>query len=298
MALRLDTCWMSGKQLEFTAEDHEDNISLLAVASSESEDLNEDKPVEKKEKRHTVPGARKNPGRRSVQSRVRGAGKKRITSSAQKKQPIAPVMGYYKTVATLFVPGDLPVKRVPQMLIEVKEEDAEEEDAEPRMGKIRVIGEVWCDGTVIHGEGRLKKQGRQLCTMADSKDDITSQAAGGQIWGGFISARLKPTVSGSCFSAHHVDPGLDDCEEEEVRPPVEERMKNGDIICKFTVQSINRNQKKPDVETHLMRLLPLSAITKLNNQGGIPDMMWDPRNDPESQLAKVIECLGVVVDGL
>ena len=43
------------------------------------------------------------------------------------------------------------------------------------------------------------------------------------MWSGFISATLKPTVSGSVFSALHVDPRLEeDCEEDEEEEEEEE----------------------------------------------------------------------------
>ena len=204
--------------------------------------------------------------------------------------------------------------RVPQMLIEVIPEwDNEEEDAELRRGKIRVIGEVWCNGTMINGEGGLKKRGRHLRTTPDSKQNIETEAMG-CLYSGFISATLKPTVSGSCFSVGHVDPRLEEEEEEEEEgeaeeeegeeeeypPPMEVYTKEGDILCEFTVTSINRKQKKPDVESHLMRLLPLSDITKLNDEGIQDEVFkaWSDDTTPADHLSKVVECLGMVVDGL
>ena len=289
----------SKQQLEFgDGRDEDDNMQLRAENASENDD------EDLKELRE-VPIAREKPGR-SLGSPVRRVGKKQRTKSiAQKKQPIAPVMGYYKTVAKLFKPGDFPMARVPHMLIEVKEDDAE-----LRMGKIRVIGEVWCDGTVIHGEGGLKKRGRQLHTIPDSNQNIGIEAMG-CLGGGFISATLKPTVIGSCFSVCRVDPRLEEekqgKEEEEDEgeeecqplPPMKVGTKEGDILCKLTVGSINRNQKKPDVQTHLMRLLPLSVVTKLNDQG-IPYEVFkaESADTPAQHLSKVVQCLGMVVDGL
>ena len=71
------------------------------------------------------------------------------------------------------------------------------------------------------------------------------------------------------------------------------------VICKLTVGSINRNQKKPDVQTHLMRLLPLSVVTKLDDKG-IPYEVFkaESADAMAKHLSKVVECLGMVVDGL
>ena len=319
------------------AADEEDATCHVLLMNDVALEQNDDEDLKKK--RQKVPRAPWEKPGRSLGRPVCGAGKKKrgTTSSAQKKkQPIAPVMGYYKTVAKLFAPGDLPMPRVPQMLIEVKEEDAElrkgkmqvlgddeemlievkEEDAELRMGKIRVIGEVWCNGTLISGEGGLKKffkRGRHLRTMPDSKQNIETEAME-RLYCGFISATLKPTVSGSCFSVCRVDPRLkeeeeeeeeggeaeeEEGEEEEYQHPVEVRTKEGDILCKFTVTSISHNQKKPDVQTHLMRLLPLSSITKLNDEGISDEVFkaWSIHT-PAERLSKVVECLGMVVDGL
>jgi hypothetical protein len=293
MALRQKS---SKQQLEFEdGRNEDDNMPHLADdVALESDDEDSKKKLKK------VPRAKEKPGR-SLGRPVCRIGKK-------KKQPIAPVMGYYKTVAMLFEPGYFPMPRVPQMLIEVKEEDAE-----LRMGKIQVIGEVWCGGIMINGEGGLKKRGRHLHTTSDSKLNIDTEEME-CLYSGFISATLKPTVSGSCFSVCHVDPRLEEEEgeaeegeeeggeeEEEYQPPMRDmRVKEGDILCKFTVASVNRKQKKPDARTHLMRLLPLSSITKLNDEGILDEVFKAGSGgvSPADNLSQVVQCIGVVVDGL
>ena len=219
-------------------------------------------------------------------------------TAAHKEEPIAKVRGYYKTVATLHSEGDFPMPRLPHMLIEVREDAALLLDMQVDFNRLRVLGEVRCEGTIICGEGIVKKRGREIQTMVVDNDNGAweLETSHNECYGGFISAVVTPAVSGSCFAALQVDPKLDpdtlvDSDiEVEPRRPLAMDTQNHDVICKFTIESFDQRQKEPLVFTHLLRPIESGAIEM---QRTLEDVFKAYSGEaPSLKLYRMVQCVG------
>jgi hypothetical protein len=311
MAPKLDTRTLSEEQLEFI-----DNMPLLAVDAWE-DGLNKHMPCGAKQDEAAVNWKPVDGGPKmqricvsssSSSSVLHVAGNKSATNKkpdeakndtvAPQEEPIDKVREYYKTVATLHSEGDLPMYRLPHMLIEVREDAALLFDMQVNFNRLRVLGEVRCDGTIICGEGIVKKRRREIQTRVfdDDNGDWELETCFGQCYGGFISAVVTPAVSGSCFAALHVDPKLDpdllrDSDiEDEPRPPLAMGTQDGDVICKFKIESFNAMREEPLVFTHLLRPLQSHAIEM---QRTLNDVFNAYSGEPASEkLSRMVQCVG------
>ena len=301
MALKLDTRTLSQKHLELIVDGDVDNMPLLAVVAwedclmermlfgAEQEDVSVKwKPVDGGPKRQRICA--------SSSSSVLQVAKN--DTAAHKEEPIAKVRGYYKTVATLHSEGDFPMPRLPHMLIEVREDAALLLDMQVDFNRLRVLGEVRCEGTIICGEGILKKRGREIQTRVVDNDNGAweLETSHNECYGGFISAVVTPAVSGSCFAALQVDPKLDpdtlvDSDiEVEPRPPLAMDTQNHDVICKFTIESFDQRQKEPLVFTHLLRPIQSGAIEM---QRTLEDVFNAYSGEsPSLKLHRMVQCVG------
>jgi len=301
MALKLDTRTLSQKHLELIVDGDVDNMPLLAVVAwedclmermrcgAEQEDVSVKwKPVDGGPKRQRICA--------SSSSSVLQVAKN--DTAAHKEEPIAKVRGYYKTVATLHSEGDFPMPRLPHMLIEVREDAALLLDMQVDFNRLRVLGEVEFEGTIICGEGIVKKRGREIQTRVVDNDNGAweLETSHNQSYGGFISAVVTPAVSGSCFAALQVDPKLDpdtlvDSDiEVEPRPPLAMDTQNHDVICKFTIESFDQRQKEPLVFTHLLRPIESGAIEiQRTLEDGFKAYSGEP---PSLQLYRMVQCVG------
>ena len=306
MALKLDTRTLSQKHLELIVDGDVDNMPLLAVVAwedclmermrcgAEQEDVSVKwKPVDGGPKRQRICASS------SSSSSVLQVAKN--DTAAHKEEPIAKVRGYYKTVATLHSEGDFPMPRLPHMLIEVQEDAALLLDMQVDFNRLRVLGEVECEGTIICGEGIVKKRRREVQTrvLDDDNGDWELETYFGQCYGGFISAVVTPAVRhhvGHSFAALHVDPKLDpdllmDSDiEVEPRPPLAMDTQDGDVICKFKIESFNADHKEPLVFTHLLRPIQSDAIEM---QRTLNDMFNAYSGEPPSEkLTRMVQCVG------
>ena len=301
MALKLDTRTLSQKHLELIVDGDVDNMPLLAVVAwedclmermrcgAEQEDVSVKwKPVDGGPKRQRICA--------SSSSSVLQVAKN--DTAAHKEEPIAKVRGYYKTVATLHSEGDFPMPRLPHMLIEVREDAALLFDMQVNFNRLRVLGEVRCCGTIICGEGIVKKRGREIQTMVVDNDNGAweLETSHNECYGGFISAVVTPAVSGSCFAALQVDPKLDpdtlvDSDiEVEPRRPLAMDTQNHDVICKFTIESFDQRQKEPLVFTHLLRPIESGAIEM---QRTLEDVFKAYSGEaPSLKLYRMVQCVG------
>ena len=302
MALKLDTRTLSQKHLELIVDGDVDNMPLLAVVAwedclmermlfgAEQEDVSVKwKPVDGGPKRQRICAS-------SSSSSVLQVAKN--DTAAHKEEPIAKVRGYYKTVATLHSEGDFPMPRLPHMLIEVREDAALLLDMQVDFNRLRVLGEVRCEGTIICGEGIVKKRGREIQTMVVDNDNGAweLETSHNECYGGFISAVVTPAVSGSCFAALQVDPKLDpdtlvDSDiEVEPRRPLAMDTQNHDVICKFTIESFDQRQKEPLVFTHLLRPIESGAIEM---QRTLEDVFKAYSGEaPSLKLYRMVQCVG------
>ena len=300
MALKLDTRTLSQKHLELIVDGDVDNMPLLAVVAwedclmermrcgAEQEDVSVKwKPVDGGPKRQRICAS---------SSSVLQVAKN--DTAAHKEEPIAKVRGYYKTVATLHSEGDFPMPRLPHMLIEVREDAALLLDMQVDFNRLRVLGEVRCEGTIICGEGIVKKRGREIQTMVVDNDNGAweLETSHNECYGGFISAVVTPAVSGSCFAALQVDPKLDpdtlvDSDiEVEPRRPLAMDTQNHDVICKFTIESFDQRQKEPLVFTHLLRPIESGAIEM---QRTLEDVFKAYSGEaPSLKLYRMVQCVG------
>lgn len=311
MAPKLDTRTLSQEQLEFI-----DNMPLLAVdawedglekhmpcgAKQEEAAVNW-KPVDGGPKRQRICASTS-----SSSSVLHVAGNKPATNKkpdeakndtvAPQGEPIDKVRKYCKTVATLHSEGDFPMYRLPHMLIEVREDAALLFDMQVNFNRLRVLGEVRCEGTIICGEGIVKKRRRGIQTRVSDDDngDWELETFHGQCYGGFISAVVTPAVSGSCFSALHIDPKLDpnllvDSDiEVEPRPPLAMGTQDGDVICIFKIESFDAMQKEPLVFTHLLRPIQSDAIEM---QRTLTDVFTVYSGEaPSDKLSRMVQCVG------
>ena len=314
MAPKLDTRTLSQEQLEFI-----DNMPLLAVdawedglekhmpcgAKQEEAAVNW-KPVDGGPKRQRICASTS-----SSSSVLHVAGNKPATNKkpdeakndtvAPKEETIDKVRGYYKTVATLHEEGDLPMHRLPHMLIEVREDAALLFDMQVNFNRLRVLGEVRCCGTIICGEGIVKKRRREVQTrvLDDDNGDWELETYFGQCYGGFISAVVTPAVRhhvGHSFAALHVDPKLDpdllmDSDiEVEPRPPLAMDTQDGDVICKFKIESFNADHKEPLVFTHLLRPIQSDAIEMQRTLNGVFNAYSG--EPPSEKLSRMVQCVG------
>ena len=311
MAPKLDTRTLSQEQLEFI-----DNMPLLAVdawedglekhmpcgAKQEEAAVNW-KPVDGGQKRQRICASTS-----SSSSVLHVAGNKPATNKkpdeakndtvAPQEEPIDKVRQYYKTVATLHSEGDFPMYRLPHMFIEVREDAALLFDMQVNFNRLRVLGEVRCCGTIICGEGIVKKRRREIQTrvLDDDNGDWELETYFDQCYGGFISAVVTPAVSGSCFAALQVDPKLDpdtlvDSDiEVEPRPPLAMGTQDGDVICKFKIESFNGNQKEPLVFTHLLRPIQSGAIEMQRTLNGVFNAYSG--EPPSEKLSRMVQCVG------
>ena len=315
MAPKLDTRTLSQEQLEFI-----DNMPLLAVdawedglekhmpcgAKQEEAAVNW-KPVDGGPKRQRICASTSS----SSSSVLHVAGNKPATNKkpdeakndtvAPQEEPIDKVRQYYKTVATLHSEGDFPMYRLPHMFIEVREDAALLFDMQVNFNRLRVLGEVRCEGTIIWGEGIVKKRRREVQTrvLDDDNGDWELETYFGQCYGGFISAVVTPAVRhhvGHSFAALHVDPKLDpdllmDSDiEVEPRPPLAMGTQDGDVICKFKIESFNARQKEPLVFTHLLRPIQSDAIEM---QRTLNDVFNAYSGEPPSEkLSRMVQCVG------
>ena len=188
--------------------------------------------------------------------------------------------------------------RLPHMFIEVREDAALLFDMQVNFNRLRVLGEVRCCGTIICGEGIVKKRRREVQTrvLDDDNGDWELETYFGQSYGGFISAVVTPAVSGSCFAALQVDPELDpdtlvDSDiEVEPRPPLAMDTQNHDVICKFTIESFDQRQKEPLVFTHLLRPIESGAIEM---QRTLEDVFKAYSGEaPSLKLYRMVQCVG------
>ena len=314
MAPKLDTRTLSQEQLEFI-----DNMPLLAVdawedglekhmpcgAKQEEAAVNW-KPVDGGPKRQRICASTS-----SSSSVLHVAGNKPATNKkpdeakndtvAPQEEPIDKVRQYYKTVATLHSEGDFPMYRLPHMFIEVREDAALLFDMQVNFNRLRVLGEVRCCGTIICGEGIVKKRRREVQTrvLDDDNGDWELETYFGQCYGGFISAVVTPAVRhhvGHSFAALHVDPKLDpdllmDSDiEVEPRPPLAMGTQDGDVICKFKIESFNARQKEPLVFTHLLRPIQSDAIEM---QRTLKDVFNANSGEaPSEKLSRMVQCVG------
>ena len=313
MAPKLDTRTLSQEQLEFI-----DNMPLLAVdawedglekhmpcgAKQEEAAVNW-KPVDGGPKRQRICASTS-----SSSSVLHVAGNKPATNKkpdeakndtvAPQEEPIDKVRQYYKTVATLHSEGDFPMYRLPHMFIEVREDAALLFDMQVNFNRLRVLGEVRCCGTIICGEGIVKKRRREVQTrvLDDDNGDWELETYFGQCYGGFISAVVTPAVRhhvGHSFAALHVDPKLDpdllgSDIEVEPRPPLAMDTQDGDVICKFKIESFNGNHKEPLVFTHLLRPIQSDAIEM---QRTLNDVFNAYSGEPPSEkLSRMVQCVG------
>ena len=303
MAPKLDTRTLSQKHLELIVDGDVDNMPLLAVVAwedclmermlfgAEQEDVSVKwKPVDGGPKRQRICASS------SSSSSVLQVAKN--DTAAHKEEPIAKVRGYYKTVATLHSEGDFPMPRLPHMLIEVREDAALLLDMQVDFNRLRVLGEVRCEGTIICGEGIVKKRGREIQTMVVDNDNGAweLETSHNECYGGFISAVVTPAVSGSCFAALQVDPKLDpdtlvDSDiEVEPRRPLAMDTQNHDVICKFTIESFDQRQKEPLVFTHLLRPIESGAIEM---QRTLEDVFKAYSGEaPSLKLYRMVQCVG------
>ena len=315
MAPKLDTRTLSQEQLEFI-----DNMPLLAVdawedglekhmpcgAKQEEAAVNW-KPVDGGPKRQRICASTSS----SSSSVLHVAGNKPATNKkpdeakndtvAPQEEPIDKVRQYYKTVATLHSEGAFPMYRLPHMFIEVREDAALLFDMQVNFNRLRVLGEVRCCGTIICGEGIVKKRRREVQTrvLDDDNGDWELETYFGQCYGGFISAVVTPAVRhhvGHSFAALHVDPKLDpdllmDPDiEVEPRPPLAMGTQDGDVICKFKIESFNARQKEPLVFTHLLRPIQSDAIEM---QRTLNDVFNAYSGEPPSEkLSRMVQCVG------
>ena len=304
MAPKLDTRTLSQKHLELIVDGDVDNMPLLAVVAwedclmermrcgAEQEDVSVKwKPVDGGPKRQRICASSS-----SSSSSVLQVAKN--DTAAHKEEPIAKVRGYYKTVATLHSEGDFPMPRLPHMLIEVREDAALLLDMQVDFNRLRVLGEVRCEGTIICGEGIVKKRGREIQTMVVDNDNGAweLETSHNECYGGFISAVVTPAVSGSCFAALQVDPKLDpdtlvDSDiEVEPRRPLAMDTQNHDVICKFTIESFDQRQKEPLVFTHLLRPIESGAIEM---QRTLEDVFKAYSGEaPSLKLYRMVQCVG------
>ena len=298
MAPKLDTRTLSQEQLEFI-----DNMPLLAVDAWE-DGLEKHMPCGAKQEEAAVnwkpvdggPKRQRICASSSSSSSVLQVAKN--DTAAHKEEPIAKVRGYYKTVATLHSEGDFPMPRLPHMLIEVREDAALLLDMQVDFNRLRVLGEVRCEGTIICGEGIVKKRGREIQTMVVDNDNGAweLETSHNECYGGFISAVVTPAVSGSCFAALQVDPKLDpdtlvDSDiEVEPRRPLAMDTQNHDVICKFTIESFDQRQKEPLVFTHLLRPIESGAIEM---QRTLEDVFKAYSGEaPSLKLYRMVQCVG------
>ena len=319
MAPKLDTRTLSQKHLELIVDGDVDNMPLLAVVAwedclmermrcgAEQEDVSVKwKPVDGGPKRQRICASTS-----SSSSVLHVAGNKPATNKkpdeakndtvAPQEEPIDKVRQYYKTVATLHSEGAFPMYRLPHMFIEVREDAALLFDMQVNFNRLRVLGEVRCCGTIICGEGIVKKRRREVQTrvLDDDNGDWELETYFGQCYGGFISAVVTPAVRhhvGHSFAALHVDPKLDpdllmDSDiEVEPRPPLAMDTQDGDVICKFKIESFNGNHKEPLVFTHLLRPIQSDAIEM---QRTLNDMFNAYSGEPPSEkLTRMVQCVG------
>ena len=243
------------------------------------------------------------------------------------------IRGFYETVAIKHEDGDCVEPRIPCMLVEVADE------ADGHCRPVMIVGELWCDATVLNGRGRVEATRRGDFLTISSYDNFAAQTAMGQVYGGFHSARFTPTCSGSSFLSVEVDPRVDpacppdtgheseqatgmrgsalmltrgrfapcplsvcsSCPQETSthfgdRPgsvcasrPQEICTHDGDVICRFTIKSIDGSQKKLDVFTHLMRPVSASTVAMLQTQG----VTWNSllTETPADALHRLVACL-------
>ena len=313
MAPKLDTRTLSQEQLEFI-----DNMPLLAVDAWE-DGLEKHMPCGAKQEEAAVNWKPVDGGPKmqricastsSSSSVLHVAGNKPATNKkpdeakndtvAPQEEPIDKVRQYYKTVATLHSEGDFPMYRLPHMFIEVREDAALLFDMQVNFNRLRVLGEVRCCGTIICGEGIVKKRRREVQTrvLDDDNGDWELETYFGQCYGGFISAVVTPAVRhhvGHSFAALHVDPKLDpdllgSDIEVEPRPPLAMDTQDGDVICKFKIESFNGNHKEPLVFTHLLRPIQSDAIEM---QRTLNDMFNAYSGEPPSEkLSRMVQCVG------
>ena len=103
-----------------------------------------------------------------------------------------------------------------------------------------------------------------------------------QNYSGFVSAKVTSIVPGTLFQARMTDPEADpeddsDSEMELAAPSSTVVTQNGDVICTFTVRSLNR-ATKPEEFVHLMRPMLASNVKMLKNKG----LMWNSLRTADS----------------
>jgi hypothetical protein len=106
-----------------------------------------------------------------------------------------------------------------------------------------------------------------------------------QNYSGFVSAKVTSIVPGMEFRARMTDPEADpfpeddsDSEMELAAPSSTVVTQKGDVICTFTVGSINLRAKKPEEFVHLMRPMLASNVEMLKNKG----LMWNSLRTADS----------------
>ena len=182
---------------------------------------------------------------------------KKKPAAADKKKPATGQMaGCYVTIAEAHHDGNYRTNGNPAMFMEVGATAA------------------WLAGelsygytyTCIGGPGRIKHMpggGLIISNSGNARlrvDVIQTETTDtpGASYSGFVSAKVTSIVPGTLFQARMTDPEADpeddsDSEMELTAPSSTVATQNGDVICTFTVRSLNLRATKPEEFVHLMR---------------------------------------------
>ena len=222
---------------------------------------------------------------------------KKKPAAADKKKPATGQMaGCYVTIAEAHHDGNYRTNGNPAMFMEVGATAA------------------WLAGelsygytyTCIGGPGRIKhmpgggliiSNSRSARLLVDVIQTETTMGEGQtQNYSGFVSAKVTSIVPGKLFQARMTDPGADpeddsDSEMELAAPSSTVVTQKGDVICTFTVGSINLRAKKPEEFVHLMRPMLASNVEMLKKKR----LMWNSLKTPDS-LSEAIFDMATALD--
>jgi hypothetical protein len=211
---------------------------------------------------------------------------KKKPAAADKKKPATGQMaGCYVTIAEAHHDGNYRTNGNPAMFMEVGATAA------------WLAGELSYDycNTCIGGPGRIKRMPGGGLIISNSRnarllvDVIQTETTMGQgqpkNYSGFVSAKVTSIVPGMEFQARMTDPEADpfpeddsDSKMELAAPSSTVVTQKGDVICTFTVGSINLRAKKPEEFVHLMRPMLASNVEMLKNKG----LMWNSLQTADS----------------
>ena len=224
--------------------------------------------------------------------------KKPVTPPNQKKAAVntkGGIAGCYRTIAEAHIDGDYTTKRAPAMFIEFHNNN-----------KAWLMGEVTPDQHCIGGPGRIKQmpcgEVRIYQPCGRHSDCIGTETVDRKSYGGFISAKVISPVPGTSFQAQKTDPDMDsdfNAEPEDetwlVAPPTTVVTQKGDIICTFTISSLDQMHKKPMIFVHLLRPMLPTTVAILKTKG----LMWQslgPLWKPLDPLANLVYDMMLVAD--